>query len=150
MPELDSHAPTPSNPTPIATRFSPWHACGPDYVSYAAGMRRRAHLKLLSATLQLAPGDSDTDAATKQWEDYFGIPRSGNELYFTNARMNFVAGVEGKAEGLESLTVAVQGREKMGQMLEAARKEGVCRYNWIEMLGVRWFFVQAEDMVAKL
>ncbi|KAL5408782.1 hypothetical protein PMIN06_007602 [Paraphaeosphaeria minitans] len=29
--ELDSHAPTKINPTPLKDPFSPWHACGPDY-----------------------------------------------------------------------------------------------------------------------
>ena len=104
----------------------------------------------MSATLKLAPGDADVGAATTQWQDMFGIPRSGNEMYFTNARLTFLPGSEGKVEGLNSITIAVQGRDRMAQILDRARKEGLCRDRWIEMLGVRWYFVQAEDVVAKL
>ena len=150
IPELDSHSPIPSNPTPLASRFSPWHACGTDYVKYSAGMKRTSHLQLVGVTLALAPGDSDVGAATKQWEDMFGIPRSGNELYFANARVTFLPGSEGQVEGLTSITIAVQGRDRMAQILESARKEGLCGDLWIEMLGARWYFVQAEDVVAKL
>lgn len=144
--ELDSHSPTPSNPTPLATRFSHWHACGPDYVSYSAGMKRCSHLQLTGATLRLAPGESDTEAAAKQWEEIWAIPRAGSNLYFTNAHLSFAAGSEGEAEGLDSITIAVQGREKMDGILSRASKEGLCGEGWFNMLGVRWFLIQAEEI----
>ncbi|UPX20536.1 uncharacterized protein EKO05_0010765 [Ascochyta rabiei] len=34
MPELDSHTPSTNNPTPLESRFSPWHACGSDHKVY--------------------------------------------------------------------------------------------------------------------
>src|SRR6266498_2684348 len=66
MPELDSHTPTPQNPDPLTSRFSPWHACGPDYEAYSAGMKRAFHLHLIGVTLRLAPHDTDIEAAAKQ------------------------------------------------------------------------------------
>lgn len=150
MPELDSHSPTPNNPTPIGSRFSPWHACGSDYGAYAAGMKRCSDLQLMGATLRLAPGDSDSEAAARQWNDYFDIPSAGSELYFTNARLSFVPETKGKLEGLDSITLAVQGEERMNEILNRANKEGLCGDGWINMVGVRWFLVQAEDIKPRL
>ncbi|EXJ54547.1 hypothetical protein A1O7_09888 [Cladophialophora yegresii CBS 114405] len=146
MPELDSHAPSPTNPTPLESAFSPWHACGSDYHKYSSGMKRCAHLKLLNTTLRLAPGQADVEAAARQWEDYFGIPREGkSQLVFTNSRLSFVPGVDGKPEGLESITIEVKGRRRFEGMLDVARKEGLCGDGWINMLGVKWYFVLQED-----
>src|ERR1700743_3417711 len=102
MPELDSHAPSSANPDPLGSTFSPWHACGSEYEKYSAGMRRCAHLKLVSATLRLAPGQTDVERAAQQWQDYFGIKREGSDLLFTNSRLKFVPGVDGQPDGLES------------------------------------------------
>jgi hypothetical protein len=141
MPELDSHRPSPSNPTPLTSRFSPWHACGTDYSSYSGGMKRHSHLRLVNAVCRLAPGDVDTQAAARQWEELFDVPRKEDELSFTNMRMKFIGGGEGEAEGLESITIAVEGEEKFNAILDAAREEGLCGDGWINMLGVKWFFV---------
>ena len=147
MPELDSHTPSPSNPTPLTSRFSPWHAAGPNYTAYSAAMQRAAAaaLHLVGAVCRLAPGDSATDsaaAAARRWEAVFGVPRRGSELEFTNARVRFVSGEEGLVEGLESITVAVEGEERMAGILERARREGVrVGDGWVEMVGVRWYFV---------
>lgn len=140
MPELESHRPSPSNPEPLTSRFSPWHACGTDYGSYSAGMRRCSHLQLVSAVCRLAPGDTDTQAAARQWEDLFGVPREQDELAFTNMRMRFTKGEEDKAEGLESITIAVEGEKRFNAMLDAAREEGLCGDGWINMLGIKWYF----------
>ncbi|OQV03252.1 hypothetical protein CLAIMM_08318 [Cladophialophora immunda] len=141
MPELDSHAPSATNPTPLESPFSPWHACGEDYARYSAGMKRCAHLKLVRATLRLAPGQTDVAAAAQQWQDYFGVEKQGSELVFTNARLNFVPGVDGLPEGLESITIEVQGKERLAKMLDVVSKEGLCGDGWTNLLGVKWFFV---------
>lgn len=141
MPELDSHHPSPSNPAPLTSRFSPWHACGSDYSSYSAGMKRRSHLRLVSAVCRLAPGDVNTEAAARQWEELFGVPREGDQLAFTNMRMKFISGGEGEMEGLESITITVEGEERFNAILDAAREEGLCGDGWINMLSVKWYFV---------
>lgn len=145
MPELDSHAVTSSNPTPIESRFSPWHACGPDVEKYLAGMKRCSHLKLVSATLRLGAGQLEVGKAAQQWEDYFGVQREGNQLRFTNARLKFITGVEGQPEGLESITIQIKGKKKFEQTLAMAAKEGLCGDDWTNLLGVKWYFVLDED-----
>jgi hypothetical protein len=149
MPELDSHCPSPINPEPLKYRFSPWHACGADYSSYSTGMKRYSHLHLVNAVCRLAPGDLDTQAAARQWEQLFGVPRERDELTFTNMRMKFIKGIEGKAEGLESITIAVEGEEKFNTILNNAREEGLCGDGWINMLGVKWYFVLTGGEVHK-
>jgi len=143
MPELDSHAPSRDNPNPLSSRFSPWHAAGPDYASYSAGMRRCSDLHLVGAICRLAPGDTDTEAAARRWEGVFGVPRVRDELAFTNARMRFTSGEKGKPEGLESITIAVEGEQRMAGILDRAREEGLCGDGWINMVGVKWYFVPA-------
>jgi hypothetical protein len=141
MPELDSHAPSPSNPTPLATEYSPWHACGKDFEKYSAGMQRCAHLKLISVTLRLAPGQSDGRSASRQWQDFFGVRQEGDESVFTNARMKFAPGTEGQPEGLESVTIGVRGKDKFDNILKAIKREGLCGDGWTDMLGVKWYFM---------
>jgi hypothetical protein len=143
MPELDSHVPSPDNPDPLGSRFSPWHACGADYGSYSAGMKRCSDLHLVGAVCRLVPGNSDTKAAARRWEEVFGVPRTGSELLFTNSWMRFIPGVAGKPEGLESITIAVEGEERMAEILDRARKESLCGNGWINMVGVKWYFVPA-------
>lgn len=145
MPELDSHAPSSTNPTPLESPFSPWHACGSDYDKYSAGMKRCSHLKLVSATLRLAPGQSDVEAAAQQWQDYFGIRKEGCELLFTNARLKFIPGTEGLPEGLDSVTLEVKGKNRFDKMLEVVGKEGLCGDGWTNLLGVKWYFVLNEE-----
>lgn len=141
MPELDSHDITSTNNTPLQSRFSPWHACGQDYESYSAGMKRNGDLSLLGCVLRLAPGDYDAELGSKQWEDLFGIPRSRDLLAFTNARMGFVPGRDGEPEGLVSITVGVTGQRRMEEIFERASKLGLnIEQGGIDMLGVRWFF----------
>lgn len=143
MPELDSHTASPGNPDPLRSRFSPWHACGNDYTSYAAGMKRHSDLHLVGAVCRLAPGNCDSQAAAKLWEEVFGVQRNQDQLAFTNAQIRFVPGVEGQPEGLESITVAVEGEERMAGILDRASKEGLCGNGWINMVGVKWYFVLA-------
>jgi hypothetical protein len=141
MPELDSQHPSPSNPDPLTPRFAPWHACGADYGSYSAGMKRCSHLRFVSAVCRLAPGDEDTGAAARQWEELFGMPREGDELVFTNMRMRFIRGGNDEVEGLQSITIAVEGEDRFNAILDKAREEGLCGDGWINILGVRWYFV---------
>lgn len=145
MPELDSHRASHSNPEPLLDRFSPWHPCGPDYTSYSAGMKRSSHLYLTDAVCRLAPGDKDTEGAAQQWEDLFGVARTGNMLTFLNTRMKFEEGLEGEMEGLKSITIGVKGRERFDCILNRAREEGLCGDGWINMLGVKWYFVLIEE-----
>ncbi|KAF2093867.1 hypothetical protein NA57DRAFT_47406 [Rhizodiscina lignyota] len=142
MPELSSHAITPSNKTPLQARFSPWHACGPDYESYSAAMERHGDLSLIGAILRLAPGDNDPESGSKQWEELFGVARSRDLLAFTNARMGFVPGRQGEPEGLVSITIGVKGQKKLDEIYQRAREQGLSgEYGGIDMIGVRWYFV---------
>lgn len=145
MPELDSHARSATNPTPLESPYSPWHACGPDYPQYSAAMRRRSHLRLLGVTLRLSPGRSDTDAAAQQWQDYFGVEKNGSALQFTNTTLKFVPGVEGLAEGLESITIGVKGRDRYRRVLDLVSREGLHGDGFANMLGIKWYFILEDE-----
>ena len=141
MPELDSHAPEPNNPTPLRSRFSPWHACGSDHKVYYPGMKRSEHLRLAGCVLRLQPGDTEHEAAARQWEELFGVARSRDLLAFTNARLGFISGQEGRSEGLVSITVGVNGKDKFEAIMERARRAGVCADGCINMCGINWHLV---------
>lgn len=140
MPELDSHAPSSNNPTPLKSRLSPWHACGPDYEFYHAGMKRSEHLTLQGCVLRLKPGDYGHEAASREWEEMFGVVRSRDLLAFTNARVGFVPGEKGQPEGLVSITVGVKGKDKLEAIRKRATEVGVRSEQGIEMCGVQWKF----------
>lgn len=140
MAELDSHAPTKANPTPLMTRFSPWHACGPNLKAYEPGMKRTAHISLEGCSLRLSSGQNHEEAA-RQWEEIFGVGRSRDMLAFTNCRLGFARAVEGKSEGLLSVTVGVNGKDKIVEIWERARELGLTEDLWVNICGVRWFFV---------
>ena len=148
MEELGSHKPTSSNPTPLTTRFSPWYPCGPlsSYSQYSAIMKLHSHLHLVGAVLRLSPGDCETEAASRQWEETFGIPRSRDLLAFTNARLGFVRSDEGEQEGLVSITIAVEGKERFEGILQRASQAGLCGERWINMCGIKWYFVEACEL----
>lgn len=139
--ELDSHAPSKENPTPLKTRFSPWHACGSEYERYVQGMKRASHLSLEGCVLRLAPDDVGHESASRQWEEIFGVGRSRDLLAFTNARLGFMRGKEGETEGLVSITVGVNGKQKFEAILDRASKAGLCGDGWINMCGIKWYFV---------
>jgi hypothetical protein len=145
MPELDSHGSSAEHPDPLSSTFSPWHAAGTDYASYAAGMKRRSDLHLIGAVCRLAPGDTNTEAALKQWEELFGLPRDLNQLVFTNARMGFVKGAKGQPEGLVSITIAVEGEDRLAGIVQRARQRGVWGDGYSEMLNLRFYFVLAGE-----
>ncbi|KAF1850320.1 uncharacterized protein K460DRAFT_270888 [Cucurbitaria berberidis CBS 394.84] len=140
MPELDSHEPRADNPTPLKSRFSPWHACGPDHRLYYPGMKRSEHLTLEGCVLRLQPGDVGHEAGARQWEEIFGVARSRDLLAFTNARLGFIPGREGQPEGLVSITVGVNSKGKLEAIFDRAGQAGVCGNGSIEMCGVKWFF----------
>lgn len=140
MPELDSHAPSPDSPTPLKSRFSPWHACGSDHKTYYPGMKRAAHLSLEGCSLQIA-ADQNHEEAARKWEEIFGVGRSRDMLAFTNARLGFSRGYPGQPEGLISITVGVNGKEKLEGIWERAKKEGLTEDRWINMCGVKWYLV---------
>jgi hypothetical protein len=141
IPELDSHMPSSDNSSPLTSRFSPWHACGPGEKVYLPEMRRSAHLTLEGCILRLQPGDLDHEAAARQWEDIFGVARSRDLLAFTNARLGFVAGREGRHAGLVSITIGVNGRGKLDAIVKRARGAGVYANGSIRMCGVQWNLV---------
>lgn len=141
MPELDSHAPGPNNPTPLTSRFSPWHACGSNYQAYSSGMKRSEHLTLEGCVLRLQSGDSGHEEAARQWEELFGVARSRDLLAFTNARLGFIPGREGHTEGLTSITLGVNSQDKLEAILGRARDTGICGNGWVEMCGVKWHLV---------
>jgi hypothetical protein len=57
--------------------------------------------------------------------------------------MRFTSGEKGKPEGLESISIAVEGEQRMAGILDRAREEGLCGNGWINMVGVKWYFVTA-------
>ncbi|KIW07617.1 hypothetical protein, variant 3 [Verruconis gallopava] len=140
MPELDSHAATEANPNPLKDRFSPWHACGKDYEHYSRLMRKYGDLHLSSALLRLAPGDWDTEGASRQWESIFGVGMSRDLVAFTNARMGFVRGQEGKPEGLDSITISVNDGARLDGILQRASDLGLCGDGFVNMCNVKWYF----------
>lgn len=154
MPELDSHHTSSSNPPPLTTRFSPWHACcmtSSTYPQYSAVMKRHADLHFLGATLRLKPGEEDTHGAAKQWEDVMGVQAQEGEVLFTNARMGFVKGVDGEPTGIVEIRIGVEGKERLRGIFERAREEGlklVESEGAVEMVGVKFVFVALGGEVA--
>ena len=53
--------------------------------------------------------------------------------------------MDGEMEGLRSMTIGVEGRERFDQILNRAREEGLCGDGWINMLGVKWYFELLEE-----
>lgn len=103
-------------------------------------MKKYGDLHLASALLRLAPGDWDTEGASRQWESVFGVGMSRDLVAFTNARMGFVRGQEGQPEGLESITITVNGGDRMDGILQRAREEGVLQDDGsLRMLNVKWY-----------
>jgi hypothetical protein len=151
MPELDSYDPTVAFPNPVVTEFSPWLALGPRERAplYLAAMRHSSHLRLVGVVLRLDQDDADTLGAAKQWEETFGVVRRGELLCYTNSRIGFVAGIKGMSEGIHSITLAVEGKERMDRMLWAAKEEGLCGDGWVDIVGVRWYFIEAREAAEK-
>ena len=108
-------------------------------------MKQHSDLHLVGAVLRLEPGDSATEAASQQWEEIFGIPRSRDLLAFTNARLGFIRGEEGKPTGLVSITIAVEGKQRCNEIWKRASKSGLCGEGWIRMCGIKWYFVEAVE-----
>lgn len=104
-------------------------------------MRRAGHLSLEGCILRLRPGDHGHEAAGRQWEKIFGITRSRDLLTFTNARLGFIVGKEGCAEGLTSITVGVKGQDRLDAIAHRAKEAGVFFDGCVNMCGVRWNFV---------
>lgn len=150
MPQLDSHGPSSSNPDPLMTKFSPWHACGRDYDSYSGAMKRSSHLRFIETTCRLGSGDIDTEAAAKQWETIFGVPRTQDKLMFTNGVLRFTPGEKEEPEGIASITIAVEGETKFNNILNRAREGGLCGDGWINMLGLKWYFVYVDGGNSRL
>ena len=150
IPELDSHAPTEAIPNPLQTKISPWHACGPDEKAYMASMQNHAHLSLLGVVCRIKPEDPGSELAATQWQDTFGVSRVRDLLGFTNARVGFVRGEEGKHEGIVSVSVGVHGRKRKEAILARAKERGVLGADGtVEMVGVRWnFSLTGDDEVA--
>ena len=151
IPELDSQAETKDNPKPLATRFSPWHPCGPDEKSYIAKMKQYGHLSLLGIVCRLAPGDWGSELAATQWEQTFGVPRSRDLIQFTNARVGFVHGEEGLREGIETITIGVVGERRRQEIFKRAEAMGILETDehgrkFVRMFGIKWgFAITLED-----
>jgi hypothetical protein len=102
-------------------------------------MKRSEHLSLEGCVLRLQAGDNDHEAASRQWEETFGVARSRDLLAFTNARLGFTPGREGLAEGLTSITVGVNSQVKLDDIRQRAKEAGIFKSGAIEMCGVKWF-----------
>ena len=149
MPELDSHTPCEKNPEPLTERFSPWHPCGGDYDRYIFDMKKTLHLHLLGCNLHLGSNDTNADGATQQWSNTFGIPVSHGHLVFTNAKIGFSYGQAELSEGLLYITIAVDDKNRMNEILDRARAAGKTVHTpgaWFEMVGVRWNFASFDKM----
>ena len=148
MPELDSHKPTAKWPAPLFPEVSPWGALGPMSRSelYMAMMRDAAWLRLVGVILRLEDGDGDTVGAARQWQETFGCSRKEDMICYINARMGFLAGQKGQSEGIHSITLAVEGKQRLERIMWAAESEGVFRQGrpkewYAEMLGIKWYFI---------
>ena len=152
IPELDSQSRTEAFPNPLATRISPWHACGPDEKAYLPIMEKYSHLSLLGAVCRLKPTDQGSELAATQWQDTFGVARVRDLLGFINARVGFIRGEEGKPEGIVSIGVGVRGQAQKDAILQRAQEKGLVNEEGvIEMLGVRWgFSLTGENVASKL
>jgi len=148
IPELDSHCVTPSNPDPLGSSVSPWHACGPTATqgNYLPIMRRNRDLHLIGATLRLRSEETNTQNAAQRWEKVFGVKSSGSGIQFTNATMNFISGEHGQADGIVDITIGVEGRRRLEEILWRAKVEGIAASSsgGFEMFGVNWKFVLAD------
>lgn len=147
IPEVDSHTPSVINPEPMATKISPWHACGPasSYEKYSAIMRRNSDLHLLEVILRLKAGETDTQVAAEYWEKTFGVRRNGEDVKFTNARIGFIKGQEGEADGIVSITIGVEGKKRLEEIIWRAKLEKLLTSdNQISMLGIDWKFTLIE------
>ena len=150
IPELDSHTPSPANPLPLQTRFSPWHACGQSYSGedgYQTKMKRAGGLWLRGVVLRV---NGNGEEAAKKWRSLFGLRRSGDGrgVGFTNCEMGFRETGDGEGEGMDSITVGVEGRGVLEGIKERAKKEDVWRDEkggYMDMLGVKWFLVLMKE-----
>jgi len=106
-------------------------------------MERAADLQIAGVLCRLELGDGDVVGAARRWRDVFGTLNKGNRVVFTNAELEFLPGKEGKRPGLERVTITVRGRKRFDGILDAAREEGICGDGWINMCGVKWYFVHA-------
>jgi len=147
MPELDSHSPQPGVPDGLETTIAPWHAINLPFETYERTMRRNTDLSIVGVQLRLKPGDLGGEDAARQWRDVFGVPMSRDLGAFTNARLGFLAGKEGKREGMEAITIAVKGRKRLDDILKRVAEEGLCGDGWTNMLGIRWYFTYAGEPV---
>jgi hypothetical protein len=149
MPELDSHAAAPAVaagvPSELTEAFAPWHAIDAPFEAYREVFRRSADLAIVGVQLRLPVGQRGTEDAAREWRDVFGVPMSRDLLAFTNARLGFLPGEQGKREGLETITIAVKGKKRFDQILEKVAAEGLCGDGWTNLLGVKWYFRYAGE-----
>lgn len=113
-------------------------------------MKRSGHLTLEGCVLRLQPGDTDHEAAARQWEEIFGVTRSRDLLAFTNARLGFVGGRDGQPDGLLSITIGVNGSDKLADIVARAKEAGVYADGRLAMCGVQWNLVLKGHGPAKL
>jgi hypothetical protein len=57
----------------------------------------------------------------------FTVPRIQNEFAFSNPRVRFPPGVEGRPKGFESIAIAVESGEGMAGRFDSTRSEILCR-----------------------
>jgi hypothetical protein len=144
IPEVDSIKPTDQWPSPVSTRISPTISLGPmdRAPTYLSEMRTSSGLRLQTVILRLEPGDADTIAAAKQWENMFGVPRNGHVLIFTNATIGFVPGEAGKPAGIDGITIAITGKNRWERICRTAQVEGLLGdKGYVNMLGVKWYLL---------
>jgi hypothetical protein len=145
MPELDSHTAVTANPDPVGERFGPWHALGEDYVTMEKGMKKSGHLWMVGVELRLAEGDTETGSAVQQWSDLFAVSKAQGGLGFTNCKMSFLPGKKGKSEGLESITLALEGKEVLDGITRRAKEAGVWHNEgYFDLCGIKWYVVEKD------
>jgi len=132
----------------LERRIARWHACGGEWESYRGRMERSKGVRFKGVVCRLGERKSDMEQAARRWEEVFGVERKGNKVEFLGGvELEFLAGEKGKREGIESIRLDVDGKDRLDRIIERAGKEGLKRVgeSSIEMLGSVWEFSPREQ-----
>lgn len=75
------------------------------------------------------------------------MKKNRDSVDFTNAKIGFIKGEKGQADGIVSITIGVQGRHRLEEIFWRAKIEGLItdESGCLNMLGVKWRFVVVDE-----